>query len=78
MTQVYFVGYVEYKPTHFHAEFEVRGHHTLPERAQVDWDTLKAFRIPPPDFPDLYKWRRMRLQRRFEISKMLHQLGFHK
>lgn len=66
-----FVGWVEYAPTHFHAEFEVVGHAILPDHSQVNLDTLIRFGITIPDFPDLYKWRRERFQRRLKLLMTL-------
>lgn len=70
---VKFIGYVEYEPTHWHGEFILRGHHTLPD-GQYDYDTLLAFGIRPPEFPDLYKWRRDRFQRSLRNKVYLAEL----
>ena len=70
--RVRFVGYVEYEPKSYHAEFVVTGDPRLPADAQVNWDTLRGLRLPVPAFPDLYEWRR---QNWWKVRNVLSSLG---
>lgn len=69
-----FIGYVEYEPTHYHAEFVVTGSVILPDNSQVNWDTLKRLGIAVPEFPDFYTWTRRRFERRIENLKFLRRI----
>lgn len=71
-----FIGWVEYEPTHFHAEFQVFGDVFLPPGSQVNCDTLRALKIPIPLFPDLYAWRRARYQQTLRNRKFLDKITY--
>lgn len=63
--EVKFIGYVQYSPTHYHAEFVVRGDPRLPDGSQVNWDTLAKLGIKPApfSFPSYWEWTRERFGR---------------
>ena len=74
---VQFIGYVEYEPTHHHAEFIVRGDPRLPDGSQVNWDTLQALNLQPApfSFPSYWEWTRERFGRALQIRRALNHFG---
>lgn len=71
---VKFVGWIQYMPTHHHAEFVVTGSDKLPDGAQVNPDTLRELKIPIPPFPSYWEWTRARFVQMLKNRAMLREL----